>query len=185
MAVHEIELHCEACARKTLHRFEYPSEDYANTAMCEVCETFREIAVEVRHQRTDDEERERLAAAAQLVKLTTAPSLAGYEIVETVEIVTAESVMGMSALTDLAGSVRDLLGGRSKAIEDTLRQARRNCLADLRREAVMVGANAVIGVRLDYSELSGGGKSMLFLVASGTAVKVDSMLEVPAADHGA
>jgi len=53
-----------------------------------------------------------------------------------------------------------------------LRDARVACLDELRREAEEVGANAVIGIDLDYSEISGGGKSMLFLVATGTAVKV-------------
>jgi len=70
--------------------------------------------------------------------------------------------------------VRDIFGGRSKASQQVLRDARRTCLTELRREALIVGANAIIAVDLDYSEISGDGKSMLFMVASGTACRVSS-----------
>lgn len=67
---------------------------------------------------------------------------------------------------------RDVFGGRNKSSRNALRDARIACLDELRREAEEMGANAVIGIDRDYSEISGGGKSMLFLVAAGTAVKV-------------
>jgi uncharacterized protein YbjQ (UPF0145 family) len=57
-------------------------------------------------------------------------------------------------------------------VQNTLKDARKVALDELRSEAAYLGADAVIGVDLDYSEISGGGKSMLFLVASGTAVKL-------------
>ena len=76
---------------------------------------------------------------------------------------------------DFFASVRDVFGGRSSSSQKALRDARRVCLAELRREALMVGANAVIGVDLDYSEISGDDKSMLFLVATGTAVTVEKI----------
>jgi uncharacterized protein YbjQ (UPF0145 family) len=63
-------------------------------------------------------------------------------------------------------------GGRSKSYQSTLKDARKTVLLELRREAHRMGADAVLGVDLDYSEISGGGKSMLFMVASGTAVKL-------------
>lgn len=69
--------------------------------------------------------------------------------------------------------VRDVFGGRSSATQKILRDARITCLQELKNEANNLGANAVIATRLDYSEFSGGGKSMLFLVASGTAVVVE------------
>ena len=73
----------------------------------------------------------------------------------------------------LFAAFRDFFGGRSKAVQDTLRDARRTVLAELRKEALMVGADAVIAIDLDYQEISGGQKhGMLMLVASGTAVKV-------------
>lgn len=78
----------------------------------------------------------------------------------------------MNLLVDLAASLRDLVGGRSKGFQDSLRQAKQLCLQELRGEAIRVNANAVVGVSLSYSEISGGAKSMLFLVATGTAVRV-------------
>ena len=86
------------------------------------------------------------------------------------DIVTAEVVIGMHVFKDIASAWRDVFGGRSKAMQDGLREARKSALDELRREAHSLGADAVVGVDLDYSEVSGGGKSMLFLVASGTAV---------------
>lgn len=86
------------------------------------------------------------------------------------DVITAEVVIGMNLFKDVASAFRDTFGGRSKAMQDGLRQARVAALSELRREACALGAHAVVGVDLDYSEISGGGKSMLFLVASGTAV---------------
>lgn len=107
------------------------------------------------------------------VMLTTAPWLEGYQITETLEVVTAECVFGMNVLRDFFASVTDFVGGRSESTQTILRDARKVCLTELKREANRVGANAVIAVDLDYSEFTGQGKSMLFLVASGTAVKVE------------
>ena len=68
--------------------------------------------------------------------------------------------------------VRDIVGGRSKAVQNTLRDSRRTALYELKKEAYEVGANAVVGVDLDYMEMSSGG-SMVLLVASGTAVIIE------------
>ncbi|MFC3285048.1 YbjQ family protein [Litchfieldella rifensis] len=106
------------------------------------------------------------------VILTTSSHLEGYRVTEHIDIVSAECVFGMNVLKDMFSSLRDFFGGRNKSSQDALREARVACLNELRREAESMGANAVIGVDLDYSEISGGGKSMLFLVATGTAVKV-------------
>jgi uncharacterized protein YbjQ (UPF0145 family) len=93
------------------------------------------------------------------------------EIVERLEIISAECVFGMNIFRDLFASVRDVVGGKSKATQRVLKDARIEVLKDLREEAFIVGANAVVGVDLDYGEFSGGGKSMLLVVATGTAVK--------------
>jgi uncharacterized protein YbjQ (UPF0145 family) len=111
----------------------------------------------------------------QNVILTTAPALEGFRVTRTIEIISAECAFGMNVLKDVFSGMRDFFGGRSNATQNILRDSRRTCLAELRKEAVGVGANAVIAVDLDYSEFSGGGKSMLFLVASGTAVKVEPL----------
>jgi uncharacterized protein YbjQ (UPF0145 family) len=107
------------------------------------------------------------------IKLTTNFSFANYEIEDEIGIVTAECVYGMNIFRDMFAGVRDFFGGRSKASQKVLRDARNNCLAELKLEAYELGADGVTGMDLDYSEISGGGKSgMLLLVASGTAVKL-------------
>jgi uncharacterized protein YbjQ (UPF0145 family) len=106
------------------------------------------------------------------MKVTTAYSIAGAEVETELDIVTAECAFGMNIFRDMFAGIRDIVGGRSEATQKVLRDARKTCLAELKKEAASVGAAAVIGVDLDYSELSGSGKSMLFLVASGTAVKL-------------
>ena len=87
-------------------------------------------------------------------------------------VAAAEVVIGMHLFKDIASAFTDTFGGRSKNMQTGLRQARESALAELRQEAHALGADAVVGIDLDYSEISGGGKSMLFLVASGTAVKL-------------
>lgn len=104
--------------------------------------------------------------------LTTEFSMPEYKITQRLEIITAECVFGMNMFRDMFASIRDIVGGRSSASQKVLRDARRTCLTELRREALISGADAVIGVDLDYSEISGDGKSMLMVVASGTAVKI-------------
>jgi uncharacterized protein YbjQ (UPF0145 family) len=110
---------------------------------------------------------------AKEIILTTETSMQGYKIVDRLEIITAECVFGMNMFRDYFAGIRDIFGGRSKASQKVLRDSRRVCLTELRREALISGANAVIGVDLDYNEISGDDKSMLFLVASGTAVTIE------------
>lgn len=110
---------------------------------------------------------------AKDITLTTEPMMAEYRTLERIEIITAECVFGMNLFRDFFAGIRDIFGGRSSASQKVLRDSRKVCLTELKREALIVGANAVVGVDLDYSEISGDGKSMLFLVASGTAVRVE------------
>jgi len=110
---------------------------------------------------------------AKHIILTTEMVLTGHTVIERIEIITAECVFGMNMFRDFFAGIRDIFGGRSKASQKVLRDSRRVCLTELRREALIVGANAVIAVDLDYSEISGDDKSMLFLVASGTAVRIE------------
>ncbi len=112
------------------------------------------------------------SAAADII-LTTSYLVAGREIESEIEILTAECVFGMNIFKDFLAGVRDIFGGRSAATQKVLRDARRVVLTELRREALMVGGDAVIAIDLDYQELSGGGKlGMLMIVASGTAVRL-------------
>ena len=109
------------------------------------------------------------AIEAILLTTETAPNL---NITKRIEIVTAECAFGMNIFKDLFAGVRDIVGGRSEAVQKTMRDSRRTALYELKREAYEVGANAVVGVDLDYVELSSTG-SMVMLVASGTAVVID------------
>ena len=111
--------------------------------------------------------------AIEAVTLTTetAPNL---NISKRIEIVTAECAFGMNIFKDLFANVRDFVGGRSEAVQKTMRDSRRTALYELKKEAYEVGANAVVGVDLDYVELAGTGSSMVMLVASGTAVVVEA-----------
>lgn len=115
------------------------------------------------------EQKELETFAAQEIILTT-ETAHNLPVDDRLDIVTAEVVIGMNLFKDIFSAFSDTFGGRSKTMQEGLRQARQNALAELRREAHALGADAVVGVDLDYSEISGGGKSMLFLVASGTAV---------------
>ena len=80
--------------------------------------------------------------------------------------------MGMNFLRDIANNWRDVIGGRAGSSEHALKDARTACLRRLKEEAVAVGADAVIAVSLNYSELSTSGNGILFVAASGTAVKL-------------
>ncbi len=119
---------------------------------------------------------ESMRTPAGQIRLTTAPQVAGADVEREIDIITAECVLGMSFLTDFFAQVRDVAGGRSKSMQAALRSARVTCLAELREEAHAARADAVIAIDLDYSEISGQGKNMLFLVASGTAVR---LVDVP------
>ena len=113
-----------------------------------------------------------LAAEIDNIILTTENNPQDLFVKERIEIITAECVFGMNIFRDFFKGVRDIVGGRSLASQKVLKDARKICLSELKIEAHSLGADAVIGVDLDYSEFSGGGKSMLFIVASGTAVKI-------------
>lgn len=104
--------------------------------------------------------------------LTTAFSVAQCDVVEELGIVSAESVYGVNVFKDIFAGLRDFFGGRSESLEKVLDEGRQVTLHELQERAARVGADAVIGIDLDYHELSGGGKSgMLMIVATGTAVR--------------
>ena len=104
--------------------------------------------------------------------VTTESTLSGYTVDERIDVISAECVFGMNIFKDFFAGITDIFGGRSKSSQGVLRDARHTCLTELRREALIVGANAIIAVDLAYSEISGDGKSMLFLVTTGTACRV-------------
>ncbi|SDE61451.1 Uncharacterized conserved protein YbjQ, UPF0145 family [Thermus arciformis] len=103
--------------------------------------------------------------------LTTTPQVEGRRIQAYLGIVFGEAIVGANLLRDLFAQVRDIVGGRSGAYEAELRRAREMALEELAEEARRLGADAVVGVDLDY-EVLGQANSMLMVTASGTAVKL-------------
>jgi uncharacterized protein YbjQ (UPF0145 family) len=103
--------------------------------------------------------------------LSTTPSIEGHAIREYKGVVTGEAILGANVFRDLLAGIRDIVGGRSGAYERVLQDARDTALAELSEEASRLGANAVVGIDLDYEALGSNG-SMLMVSASGTAVVI-------------
>lgn len=101
--------------------------------------------------------------------VTTTPSVEGYQIAEYKGIVVGEAIMGANIVRDMFAGITDIIGGRSGAYESKLQDARETALHELEQRARAPGANAVVGVDLDYEVV---GQSMLMVSASGTAVVI-------------
>ncbi|MBQ8592355.1 MAG: putative heavy metal-binding protein [Lachnospiraceae bacterium] len=104
--------------------------------------------------------------------ITTTPSVEGKRITEYKGIVFGEVVSGVNFVRDMAASLSNIFGGRSTSYEEELVQARQNALWEMQQRAASMGANAVVGVDIDY-EVLGADNGMLMVTASGTAVVVN------------
>lgn len=104
--------------------------------------------------------------------VTTTPSVEGKRVVRYCGVVAGEAILGANIFKDLFAGLRDIVGGRSGAYERELQKAREIALQELEERAQSLGANAVVGVDLDY-EVLGQNNSMLMVSASGTAVVVE------------
>jgi len=105
--------------------------------------------------------------------VSTTSTLQGKNVDEYLGIVTAEVIIGANFIKDIMGGLRDFFGGRSGTYEKVLQEARQNAITELMQRAQAMGANAVIGVDLDFETVGGGG-SMLMVVATGTAVRISN-----------
>lgn len=103
--------------------------------------------------------------------VTTTPSVEGRKINQYLGIVTGEAIMGANLFKDLFASIRDIVGGRSAAYERELIRAKEIALQEMQERAGELGADAIVGIDLDYEVLGQAG-SMLMVSASGTAVKL-------------
>jgi uncharacterized protein YbjQ (UPF0145 family) len=103
--------------------------------------------------------------------MTTTSTVEGRPVAQYLGVVTGEVIVGANIFKDLFASVRDIVGGRSGAYENSLRDARRTALEELAEEARALGADGIIDIDLDYEVLGKEG-SMLMVSASGTAVKL-------------
>lgn len=101
--------------------------------------------------------------------LTTTNTVEGHHIDQYYGIVSGESIIGANVFRDFLAGIRDFVGGRSQAYEEVLREAKDTALLEMSQQAERLGANAVIGVDLDYETVNG---SMLMVTASGTAVRI-------------
>jgi uncharacterized protein YbjQ (UPF0145 family) len=101
--------------------------------------------------------------------VTTTDGVEGKRVVAYLGVISADVVMGSNAIRDFFASVRDWVGGRAGSYEKVLADARREAVEELAEKAAKLGADAVIGVDLDYQSVGG---TMLMVAANGTAVKL-------------
>lgn len=106
------------------------------------------------------------------MQITTTPSIDGKRITKYCGVLAGEAILGANLFKDLFAGIRDLVGGRSATYERELQRAREIALQELQQRAEEAGANAVVGVDLDY-EVLGQNNGMLMVSASGTAVVVE------------
>ena len=104
--------------------------------------------------------------------VTTTDQVEGKRVTAYLGIVSGEAVVGTNIFRDLMAGIRDIVGGRAGGYEQELRQAKEAAISEMRDEAGRLGADAVVGVDLDYEHLGGGNKSMLMVTANGTAVQL-------------
>ena len=104
--------------------------------------------------------------------LSTTPSLEGKKTVKYLGLVSGHAILGANIFRDFFASIRDIVGGRSAAYEAELRKAKDIALAEVQEQAEHLGANAIVGIDLDY-ETIGTNSTMLMVSASGTAVVVE------------
>ena len=103
---------------------------------------------------------------------TTTPTIEGKRIVRYMGIVTGETIFGTNVFRDFLASLRDIVGGRSGSYEEVLRKGKDEAIREMESRAAALGANAIVGVDLDYETVGQNG-SMLMVTCSGTAVWVE------------
>lgn len=104
--------------------------------------------------------------------VTTTPNFEGKRIIKYCGVIAGQAILGANLFRDLFASVRDLVGGRSASYERELQHARAIAIEELQQQAHKIGANAIVGVDLDY-EVLGQKNGMLMVAASGTAVVIE------------
>jgi uncharacterized protein YbjQ (UPF0145 family) len=102
---------------------------------------------------------------------STTPTIQGKEIISYHGIVTGEAILGANIFKDIFASIRDIVGGRSAAYEEELQKARKIAFAEMSQQAKELGANAIVGIDIDYETVGSQG-GMLMVSACGTAVTI-------------
>jgi len=103
---------------------------------------------------------------------TTTPNVEGKQIVEYHGLVSGEAILGANFVQDFFASIRDIVGGRSQAYEKELQKAKDLAIGEMEEKALAFGANAIVGIDLDYETIGMGSGNMLMVSASGTAVTI-------------
>lgn len=104
--------------------------------------------------------------------VSTTDSIEGRKVAQYLGLVSGDAVMGTNMFRDMFAGLRDIVGGRSGAYEKELKRAKQLAVEEMVEEAKELGADAIIGVDLDYEHLGGENRSMLMVSANGTAVKL-------------
>ena len=105
--------------------------------------------------------------------MTTTPFVEGYRIRRYGSLVASEAVMGTNLFKDYFAKVRDVMGGRSGAFQSSLSEAREAVMKEVQEQAMKQDCNAIIGIDIDYGEVSGKEKNMLIVAVTGTAVYIE------------
>ena len=103
--------------------------------------------------------------------LSTTPQIEGHTIREYKGVVTGETIIGANMLKDFFAGIRDIVGGRAGSYENVLREAKDTSLKEMMERAQAMGANAIVGIDIDYETIGANG-SMLMVATSGTAVVI-------------
>ena len=103
--------------------------------------------------------------------ISTTPTIEWHKIIEYKGIVTGETIIGANFIKDFLAGIRDIVGGRSQSYEKVLREAKDTSIREMMERAQALGANAIVGIDIDY-ETIGSGNSMLMVSCSGTAVVI-------------
>lgn len=103
--------------------------------------------------------------------LSSTPTIEGHPILEYKGIVTGETIIGANFMKDFFAGIRDIIGGRSGSYEKVLREAKDTALSEMQDRAIQLGANAIVGIDIDYETVGQSG-SMLMVAVSGTAVMI-------------
>lgn len=165
---------CSQCGDQTL-------DEYLVEGRCGAC------APQQLDEAISESEQEQITEYSYAkIPIATVNSIGGKQIIATVDVVSAECVFGVNVFRDLFASVRNFVGGRSESYQKVLKNAKETCLSEIRREAFALGANAVVGLQMDYSAISPSGDagSLVMLVVTGTAVIVENeKIQLPTERH--
>lgn len=109
----------------------------------------------------------------RLMPLSTTPFIADQNATKTLGIVSAECVYGINFVKDLFAQVRDFTGGRSETMQKILKDGRLQVTEELKRRALEMNADGIVGISITYNEISGKNNQMLMICATGTAIKIE------------